>query len=86
VEARFEPAEVRRLIQRSDRDLSIGGPTLTSAAFAAGLVDEVWLFAVPVAVGGGTPAFPLGQRQQLELLDEHRFRGGTVALHYATAH
>jgi hypothetical protein len=36
-----------------------------------------------VAVGGGTPALPLGQRLDLRLLDERRFAGGTVALHYA---
>jgi len=83
VEPRFDAAEVRRLITSSDRDLSIGGPTLAAAAFDAGLVDEVRLIAVPVAVGGGTPAFPRGRRQNLQLLDERRFAGGTVALHYA---
>lgn len=83
VEARFDPERVRSLIESSDRDVSIGGPTVAGAAFDAGLVDEVRLIAVPVAVGGGTPAFPHGRRQNLELLDERRFAGGTVALHYA---
>ena len=58
-------------------------PTLAAAAFAAGLVDEVRLIAVPVSVGGGTPALPAGQRLHLDLLDERRFANGTVALHYA---
>ena len=50
---------------------------------AAGLVDEVRLFLVPVSVGGGTPALPAGRRLDLRLLDERRFAGGTVGLHYA---
>ncbi|MGO4534956.1 dihydrofolate reductase family protein [Leifsonia sp. 2MCAF36] len=86
VQPRFDADEVRSLIRSSDRDLSIGGPTLAAAAFAAGLVDEVRLIAVPVSVGGGTPALPAGQRLQLELLDERRFTGGTIALHYAVQH
>lgn len=79
----FDAGEVRRLVDDSDRDVSIGGPTLAAEAFAAGLVDEVWLFLHPVSVGGGTPALPLGIRLDLELLDERRFAAGAVALHYA---
>jgi len=80
---RFDAEEVRRLVRDSDRDVSIGGPTLAVEAFAAGVVDEVWLFLSPVSVGGGTPALPAGLRLDLELLDERRFRGGAVGLHYA---
>lgn len=83
VEARFDPDEVRRLVSEADHDVSIGGPTIAAAAFAAGLVDEVWLILVPVAVGGGTPALPHGQFLNLRLLEERAFAGGTVALHYA---
>jgi len=86
IEARFDPAQVRALVESSDRNVSIGGPTLARAAFAAGLVDELRLIAVPVAVGGGTPALPLGQRLNLALLDERRFPDGTVATHYAVDH
>ena len=81
--SRFDPEEVRRLVAAADRDVSIGGPTLAAAAFAAGLVDEVWLFLVPVAVGGGTPALPHGQFLNLRLLEERAFAGGTLGLHYA---
>jgi hypothetical protein len=35
-------------------------------------------------VGGGIRAFPDGVRLPLELLDERRFRNGTVHLHYRT--
>ncbi|ANF32213.1 deaminase [Leifsonia xyli] len=83
VVGRFDAEEVQRLVEDSDRDVSIGGPTLAAQAFAAGLVDEVWLFLSPVSVGGGTPALPVGLRLDLELLDERRFSGGAVGLHYA---
>ena len=60
-----------------------GGPGLAAAAIAAGLVDELHLFLTPVVVGGGTAALPDGVRVELELLDEHRFAGGVVHLHYS---
>jgi hypothetical protein len=37
-----------------------------------------------VVVGGGKRALPQGQRLDLELVDERRFRGGMVHLHYRT--
>ena len=83
LERTFDPDLVRELVRTSDRDVSIGGPTVAAAAFAAGLVDEVWMILVPVAVGGGTPALPLDRFVALDLLDERRFGNGTVALHYA---
>lgn len=83
VERSLDPAQVRRLAQSAGHDLSIGGADLAGQALAGGLVDEVQLFLGPVAVGGGKPVFPLGVRVGLELLDEHRFRGGTVYLRYA---
>jgi hypothetical protein len=39
---------------------------------------------VPVLVGGGKPSLPDGVRVSLDLLDERRFRNGTVYLHYRT--
>lgn len=83
IEATFDPERVRELVRTADRDVSIGGPTLAASAFAAGLVDEVWLILVPVAVGGGTPALPRDRFLRLDLLEERRFGSGTVALHYA---
>ena len=66
----------------SERDISIGGPTLASAAIAAGLVDEYQLFIAPVIVGGGLRAFLGGASQDLELLGERRFDNGFVYLNY----
>ena len=83
LERRFDQADVQRLKQSSASDLSIGGAELAGQALVAGLVDECQVFLGPIAVGGGKPVFPLGVRLRLELLDEHRFRGGTVCLRYA---
>jgi dihydrofolate reductase len=67
------------------RDISVGGPDLAGQAIKAGLVDEYHLFLTPVVVGGGKPSLPTDVRLNLELLDERRFAGGVVHLHYRTA-
>jgi dihydrofolate reductase len=83
LERDFDVDAVRQLKASADNDISVGGPGLAAAAIAAGLVDELHLFLTPVVVGGGTAALPDGVRVELELLDEHRFAGGVVHLHYS---
>jgi dihydrofolate reductase len=85
IERRFDPDAVRRLKTSTDRDVGVGGPGLAAHALGAGLVDEIHLFLVPVAVGGGIRFFPDGVRSDLELRDERRFAGGTVFLRYGLA-
>jgi dihydrofolate reductase len=82
IEREFDPAAVREMKDRADRDISIGGPNLAASAFAAGLIDEVHLFLNPIIIGGGKQALPDGVRLGLELLDERRFGSGVVHLHY----
>jgi dihydrofolate reductase len=84
LERAFDPEAVRRMKSSADRDISVGGPTLAARAIQAGLVDECHLLLVPVVVGGGTRALPDHVRLRLELLDERRFEGGMVHLHYRT--
>jgi dihydrofolate reductase len=84
IERDFDPEAVRRLKASAGRDLSVGGPELAAEAIRAGLVDECHLFLTPVIVGGGKQALPDHLRVKLELLDERRFRGGVVHLHYRT--
>jgi len=84
IEPDFDPEAVRQLKAAAERDLSVGGPGLAAEALAAGLVDEVHLFLTPILVGGGTRALPENLRVELELLDERRFAGGVVHLHYRT--
>ncbi len=84
LERAFDPEAVRQIKSSADRDISVGGPTLAARAIRAGLVDECHLLLVPVVVGGGTRALPDHVRLRLELLDERRFEGGMVHLHYRT--
>jgi dihydrofolate reductase len=84
LERAFDPEAVRRMKSSADRDISVGGPTLAARAIQAGLVDECHLLLVPVVVGGGTRTLPDHVRLRLELLDERRFEGGMVHLHYRT--
>jgi dihydrofolate reductase len=83
IEQAFDAEAVRQLKANAARDLTVGGPELAAQAIEAGLVDECQLFLVPVVVGGGKRWLAgNGVRVNLELLDERRFRSGTVYLHY----
>jgi dihydrofolate reductase len=82
IERDFDPDAVRQLKATATHDLTIGGPALAAQAIEAGLVDEFHLLLVPAIVGGGKTALPDHVRVSLELLDERRFRNGTVYLRY----
>ena len=82
IERDFDPVAIRALKAQAPLDLSVGGPHLAAAALRARLVDEYHAFVTPVVVGGGISALPDGLRLDLELLDERRFGGGVVHLHY----
>lgn len=82
VERAFDPEAVRQLKAQAASDISVGGPDLAAQALKAGLVDELQLFIVPVAVGGGKPCLPTGARLNLALLDARRFGNGTIYLRY----
>jgi len=82
IERDFDPETVRRMKALAERDISVGGPDLATQALEAGLVDECHLFVTPIVVGGGKRSLPQNIRLELELLDEHRFEGGVVHLHY----
>jgi dihydrofolate reductase len=85
IERDFDPEAVRQLKATARHDLTVGGPEVAAQAIEAGLVDEYQLFVVPVIVGGGKRSLPDNNaRVNLELLDERRFRSGTVYLHYRT--
>ena len=82
IEKDFDPQAVRRMKATTSRDMSVGGPDLAAQAIKAGLVDELHLLVVPIVVGGGTRALPGHVRVKLRLLDERRFAGGVIHLHY----
>ena len=81
LEAEFEPTAVEALKSQSVLDISVGGAGLAGAAFRAGLVDDVHLFAHPVLVGGGTRALPDGIRIDLELVSQEHI-GEVVHTHH----
>jgi dihydrofolate reductase len=83
LERTFEPDAVRHMKRSAARDIAIGGSDLAAQAIRAGLVDAYQLFLVPIIIGSGKQALPDGFRQTLELLDERRFGGGMIYLHYS---
>jgi dihydrofolate reductase len=83
IERDFDPGPIRRLKQSGDADLSVGGAELAGQALAAGLVDEIQLFLVPVIVGGGKRALPADVQARLRLIGTRGFAGGVVYAHYA---
>lgn len=84
MERDFDPETVRQIKGSAGRDIAVGGPDLAAQAFKAGLVDELHLFVTPIMVGGGKRSLPNDVHMKLELLDERRFEGGMVFLHYRT--
>ena len=82
LERSFDPEAVRRMKSAEPKDMSVGGADLAAQALREGLVDELELFVTPVIIGGGTAWLPDDIRLDLELVDEHRFSGGVVYLHY----
>ena len=82
IERDFDPEAVRQMKAQVERDISVGGPDLAAQALEAGLVDECHLFFAPIVVGGGKRSLPPNVRLELELLNERRFEGGVVHLHY----
>ena len=86
IEREFDPEAVGQLKATAGRDLTVGGAELAAQAIEAGLIDDYHLFLVPVVVGGGKRSLPdRNVRVKLELLDERRFRNGTMYLRYRRA-
>jgi len=84
IEREFDPEAIRRLKASATSDLAVGGAELAARAVEAGLIDEYHLFLVPVLVGTGKRALTVARIQELELLEQRRFRNGTVYLRYQT--
>ena len=82
IERDFDPAAVKAMKTNAERDILVGGAELAGRTIAAGLVDEIHLFLAPIAVGAGKRSLPSDVRVPLELLEERRFGGGMVHLHY----
>jgi len=82
LERSFDPEAIRALKGAEERDIGIGGAELAGQAIEAGLVDEIQLLLVPVAVGAGKPALPIHSRLSLQLEVQRAFANGTIYLRY----
>lgn len=70
-------------LQRSGKDVGIGGAELAGQAVKLGLVSDFQLFVYPVIVGGGSSFFPaLDRNVDVELLDTRAFGSRVVYMHY----
>ena len=77
-----ELAKVRR---EFDGDLEVGGANLAAQFIERGLVDEYRLMIHPVAIGGGTPFWPAGQRRSVRETGSRTFSNGCRLLTYVPA-
>jgi dihydrofolate reductase len=78
--------EVAAALDATDKDVSIGGAGLASAAIELGLVDELRMFRYPVVVGGGTPFLPpLTQHVPLDLVETRTFGSRVIYERYGRA-
>jgi dihydrofolate reductase len=67
----------------TDKDISIGGAGLASAAFELGLVDELRMFRHPVLAGGGTPFLPpVAEAVPLTLIETRAFGSRVIYERY----
>jgi dihydrofolate reductase len=75
---------VNQLKAQSGGDLiAYGGGTLVSSLIANSLVDELYLFVNPIAIGGGMPVFGhLDSNRRFRLVGAQPFDCGIIALHY----
>jgi dihydrofolate reductase len=76
--------EVRRLKQRSGKDLTVlGSGSIVSQLADAGLIDEYNVLINPVALGKGKSMFEgLKEKLKLKLISTRTFRNGNVHLKY----
>lgn len=78
-------AEIRRRKRLPGDDMTIlGSGSIVAPLAAAGLVDQIQLVVVPIALGGGrTPFAGATERLSFRLTDSRAFRNGNVVLTYA---
>jgi len=61
-------AEVDRLKGEYDDDLEVAGPELAAECTRLGLIDEYWLYIMPVVLGGGKAAFTAAMPEGMKLI------------------
>ena len=62
----------------------VGGGNVAAQFAAAGLLDELWITYMPVALGSGRPLLPIsGPTAPMQLIAVTQFDGGAAELRYA---
>lgn len=80
-------AEVRRLKEQADKDLTVlGSGSIVAQLAEEGLIDEYHILVNPVALGQGKSMFAgVRERVNLRLIDTRVFGNGNVLLRYEPA-
>ena len=75
--------EATAALDATDKDVSIGGAALASAAVEFGLVDELRMFRHPIVLGGGTPFLPpVTESAPLDLIETRTFGSRVIYERY----
>ena len=75
--------EAAAALDRTDKDVGIGGAGLAATAIELGLVDELRMFRYPVLVGGGTPFLPpVSEDVPLDLVETRTFGSRVIYERY----
>ena len=78
--------EAAAALHATDKDVSIGGAGLASAAIELGIVDELRMFRHPIVVGGGTPFLPpVTEDVRLDLVETRTFGSRVIFERYRRA-
>jgi dihydrofolate reductase len=75
-------ARLRGIVEETDGEIEVGGPTLAATLARLGLVDEYRLYMRPAVLGGGKPLFATGTSIDLRLLGVEMLPDDTVLLRY----
>ncbi|MEW2354221.1 dihydrofolate reductase family protein [Spirillospora sp. NPDC029432] len=69
-----------RLKQEIDGTLQLGGPELATSMLD--LIDEFWVYTLPVIVGGGKPYLPVEKELRLRLAEHRTLASGPTYQRY----
>jgi dihydrofolate reductase len=75
-------AEVARIKATVEGEINVGGPLLAAGLAQAGLLDEYWLYLMPVVLGGGKQFFAPGFVPKLQSIGQEAVADGVVRVGY----
>lgn len=80
------PAEIAAMKAEPGGDLYVGGAEVANEFRRHGLIDEYWLYVMPIVLGDGKLLFhPSDKPEGLRLIETKTFDNGVVLLRYAVA-